>query len=987
MVPAKKSVWFLIAGFIFMAASAARGQYQIESWSTDNGLPQNTVHSILQTRDGYLWFTTLDGLVRYDGVRFTVFNKNNANGINSNRFTQLIVDAHDDLWIGTEGSGVTRYHNGVFQTFAIAGDAQRKPIWNLVLNNQGELIVSTELGILRWGGEKFVPHQTIAGENIDSILRWGQDGSFWYANGQTLHRVKNGKTSEYHLDGPEGITTLSGLYEDREGRMWAGSTNAGLVLIENEHLTTYTVKDGLPSNHIAPRIEDAKGNLWCVTAAGAVIFRDGKFSGVTTEQGLSDNALSAIHQDREGNLWIGTYYRGLNRLSGQSVAFYTKENGLAADIVHPIFEDRDGNVWLGGKSLTRWHDGHFEAVPGREKFSSAVTAIHQDQQGRVWFGTWGGAYYYEKGKFTDFTQNFGFKPQVAAIHQSRDGSIWFATNAGLFRYYNGAMTRLTTNEGLPSNDVKVIHESPDGTLWLGTYGGLTRLKDRTFTSFNTSSGLASNLVRSLYEDPSGVLWIGSYDGGLTRLKDGKFTRYTSKDGLFNDGVFQILEDDNGNLWMSCNRGIYRVAKQKLNDFADGKIARIESNAYDKADGLLETECNGGQQPAGMRARDGKLWFPTQRGVAVIDPRAIKTNPQAPPVLIESFAANGVTATTLGAVIDVSPNTENLQIAYTGLSFIKSDQVRFKYRMSGLDSDWVDADTRRTAYYSHLPPGDYVFTVIAANSDGVWNNQGASIRVHVVPRFYRTGWFLALSVALFGSVIFLAYRWRIAQLKKDRAAQQTFSQQLIESEEAERKRIAVELHDGLGQSLVVIKNRALMGLNKPEDHERMLAQMGEISEAASAAMSEVRGIARNLHPYQIDYLGLTTALKTMIETVADASDIAISSEIDELDGELSKEAEINLYRIVQEALNNIVKHSAATEAKVSLKKSAGMLDLSVADNGKGFTADHKKPSPGLGLVGIKERARMLNARHEIVSVPDKGTTVRLQMNLSTRNHEQ
>jgi ligand-binding sensor domain-containing protein/signal transduction histidine kinase len=976
-----------VLGFIFLATpNAAQAQYQVESWTTDNGLPQNTVHSILQTRDGYLWLATLDGLVRYDGVKFTVFNKNNTKGINSNRFTQLIVDAHDNLWIGTESSGVTRYHNGAFQTYAIAGEAQRQPIWNLVLNNQGELVVSTELGIVRWNGEKFVAHQALAGETKGSILLWGKDGAFWYANGRTLHRFKDGRTSDYHLAGAEKESTLHDLYEDREGRLWVGTVSAGLLLIENEHLMVYTVKDGLPSNHISPRIEDKDGNLWAVTAQGAVIFSDGKISRLTTEQGLSDNALSAIYPDREGNVWIGTYYRGLNRLSRQSVTFYTKENGLAADIVHPIYEDREGSVWLGGKSLTRWRDGRFGQVPGREKLPQEVTAIHQDRQGRLWFGSWGGAYYYENGKFTDFTDKFAATPQLADIHEDRYGTLWFASTMGLFRYRNGAMARLTTNEGLAGNEVKVICEAHDGTLWIGTYGGLTQLKDGVFASFTTSTGLASNLVRSLYEDKDGVLWIGSYDGGLTRLKDGKFTRYTTNDGLFNDGVFQILEDGGGNLWISCNRGIYRVAKQQLNDFAEGRISRINSTAYGKADGLLETECNGGQQPAGIRARDGKLWFPTQRGVAVIDPGAIKTNPQAPPVLIESFAANGVTSATLGSVIEVPTTTENLEIAYTGLSFTKPEQMRFKYRMSGLDSDWVDADARRTAYYSHLPPGEYDFTVIAANSDGIWNNEGASVRVHVVPPFYRTRWFLILSLGLMGSAAFLFYRWRIAQLKKEQAAQQAFSQHLIESEEAERKRIAVELHDGLGQSLVVIKNRALIGLNTPDNHDRLLSQMGEISEAASAAMSEVRGIARNLHPYQLDYLGLTAALKTMIESVADVSNIAFTTEIDELDGELPKAAEINLYRIVQEALNNVVKHSAATKVRVSLKKTGRSLDVVVEDNGKGFATDAKRPTPGLGLVGINERARMLHARHEIRSAPGKGTTVVLQMNLPEKSHE-
>ena len=288
-----------------------------------------------------------------------------------------------------------------------------------------------------------------------------------------------------------------------------------------------------------------------------------------------------------------------------------------------------------------------------------------------------------------------------------------------------------------SDDVKIIHESVDGTLWIGTYGGLSRFKDNVFTSFTANDGLASNQVRSIYEDAENVLWIGSYDGGLTRLKDGKFTRYTSNDGLFNDGVFQILEDERGNLWMSSNRGIYRVAKQQLNDFAEGKISRVESIALGKADGLLETECNGGQQPAGTKTRDGKLWFPTQHGVAVIDPKEIKSNPFAPPVIIESIKIDNELLESQQSTIKIAPGKNNLEIAYTGLSFVKSEFVKFRYRLAGQDADWVEAGNRRTAYYSYLPPGDYKFQVVVANADGVWNTEGATIGIVVEPPFYRT----------------------------------------------------------------------------------------------------------------------------------------------------------------------------------------------------------------------------------------------------------
>ncbi len=443
--------------------------------------------------------------------------------------------------------------------------------------------------------------------------------------------------------------------------------------------------------------------------------------------------------------------------------------------------------------------------------------------------------------------------------------------------------------------------------------------------------------------------------------------------------------------MSSNQGIYRVNRQQLIDFADGKISSVVSTAFGKSDGMLNTECNGGRQPAGIRAADGRLWFPTQDGVAIVDPEAITSNPLPPPVVIESVKIDNILSEPSVAAdgfskLTIQPNQNNLGIQYTGLSFIKPEQIQFRYRLEGLDKDWTNAGTRREVYYPYLPPGNYTFRVIAANSDNVWNEQGASVEIVVLPPFYRTGWFIGLAISGLALIGFVLYRRRVSEFKRKQAAQEEFSRSLINAQEIERRRIAVELHDGLGQSLIIIKNRALIGLDTRGNHERLISQMEEISESTSAAISEVRGIAANLHPYQIDYMGLTVALSTMIKSVADASRIEFTSDIDELNGELSKGDEINLYRIIQEALNNVVKHSKATTANVSLKITERILHLTIEDNGKGFSLSSERRNSGLGLVGMGERAKMLNAQYQIRSLAEKGTTIHLQMNLHEQKNE-
>ena len=972
----------MLLGYFLITVATVCAQFQIKSWTTDDGLPQNTVYSIVQTRDGYLWLATLDGLVRYDGVTFTVFNKNNTPGITSNRLTRLLEDAAGDLWILTEESGIIRYHDGVFHTFPVVKDASSKPLSKIALNSSGRIVGLIETGLVEFNGENFVPIEPIADETPNSQIFWNRAGAFFCINKQILTRFENGQISHFRLPAEAEEKFKNPFFEDRRGAIWIGTRKAGLLKLENDRLTALTEKDGLPGGNITPKMEDRQENLWAITDKGAVIVSPaGRVTRLTTENGLSDNILAAIYQDREDNIWLGTFYHGLNRANRTAVSFFTTDDGLAANIVHPIFEDKSGDVWLGGGGLTRFHDRRFSRASNETKsFTKVATAIAQDRSGRLWFGFWSGAFYLENGVFVNFTEKFGMMPTVYDIHEDQSDAIWFASNMGLFRCKDDVVTHLTTADGLVSDNAKVIHESADGTLWFGTYGGLSRYKNGRFENFSTADGLSGSQIRAIYEDSDAAIWIGTYDSGLTRFKDGKFIVYTSKDGLFNDGVFCILEDVAGSFWMNSNRGIYRVSKQQLNDFADGRIKHIESIAYGKADGLLETEGNGGQQPAGIKARDGKLWFPTQNGVAVIDPENIRTNPIAPPVVIESVKVDNETVS-FGDSLTVAPGKNNLEINYAGLSFVKPEFVKFRYKLEGLDNEWIEAGNRRTAYYSYLPPGVYTFRVIAANSDGVWNMEGAGVKVIVVPPFYRTWWFWILSAFLLTGAAYAFYRRRIVNLEKKQTAQHFFSQQLIESQERERQRIAGELHDGLSQNLVIIKNRAMMTLTERGNDEYVFEQIEEIVEAAGESLAEVRVIANNLRPFQIDRLGLTKAIEALVRK-ANSPNLRVTAQLDNIDGTFSPAQEINLYRITQESLNNIIKHSAATEATISIKKTGGQIEVVISDNGRGFDVNarlHNESAngTGFGITGIYERARMFGAVPHIESSAN-GTILRLKI---------
>ncbi len=974
-----------------LAAAPAFAQYRFDSWTTEHGLPQNSVYAILQTRDGYLWFTTLDGLARYNGAQFTVFNKANTSGLASLRFNSLCEDRDGNLWIGSEDGALTRYRAGGFTTYTTEQGLPYNSVGRIRLTADGALLAQTPQGLARFQNERF---EAVApdpnGFASDAGYR-GASGAVWRRRGAELRRVSNGRLTTYQV--PAGDPNQ--LYEDRQGRLWIGTARPGeLAMLKGEVIRIYTAKDGLPPAAITSFCEDRAGALWFGTRGGGLArFKDERFATFTTAQGLSSNYIRAVYEDREGVLWLGTTDNGLMRVTPQVITAYSEKDGMVGKGFYPIIEDRAGAIWIANEGVNRFKDGKFtyyplNRLPGvsspRQPFT-VIRSLYEDRAGRLLMGSDMRLIRFQDERFS-YDEAAGLNKTPLAILQDRRGAFWFGFNDELLREQNGAQQRFGAEDGL-RGPAQPIYEDRRGRVWIGSYGGLAEYVDGRLRFYTERDGLSSDRVRAIHEDDDGALWIGTYDGGLNRFKDGRFIRFTTKEGMFSNNVFSILEDRRGNFWMGGNQGIQRVSRRQLNEFAEGKIARIDAVAYGKADGMLSAECNGGRHPAALRARDGRLWFPTLNGVAVVDPEAVSFNAAPPPVVIEGAMLDRA-ALDFRQPITIEPGQDNLEIAYAGLSFIKPEHARFKYRLEGWDRDWVEAGNRREAYFSHLPPGSYTFHVIAANSDGVWNNEGARLRVVALPAFYQTWWFrLALLLAAAGGVG-LVFKWRLDQAHRARRAQEEFSRRLIDSQEQERKRIAAELHDGLGQNLLIIKNYALLGLAERDDAAATEESLTTISEITSQVLDEARQIAYNLRPYQIDRFGLTKALQSMLDRVAESSEIKFHCEVDSLDGLFSKEAEMNLYRIVQESVNNILKHSRATEAEIKIARNGRNLLLRVADNGQGFApgAGAETIGRGLGLTGIAERARMLGGQYQLQSTPGRGVVIAISVALPEAPHE-
>ena len=788
-----------------LIAGPARAQYRFDVWTTDNGLPQNGVRAIAQTPDGYLWFTTFDGLVRFDGVRFTTFSTGNTKGIINDRFSGLYGALDGTLYATTTENGVlTVVRNGVFTSY----DADQVPgrsIQRMEKDATGEVrfLVEDDNRVtktwyyLRRGA--FVLPQTID-PDAEVVTLTGPDGTFWTVTPERAIERRDGKDTVYPLDIPKPGFKLN-TFADREGYLWIGEY--AVHRIGKGTSRRFAEADGLPHTINHSFWEEPDGSVWFATGRnsaqgiGLVRYADGRLQAWGRESGLLDASIFNVFHDREGTTWLATN-RGLARLRKNVLQAFSVKSGLASPEVYPLYRDRQDRIWIGTtKGLSLYANGTFstvdlkpalEGAPLKETWRGpemSVQSLWEDPKGRMWVGVDGGLFIVADGRAQRLPGSFG--QHVYAIHGTRDGDVWVASNLGLQRYRDDRLVAtLTAKDGLPNEFMTLIFEDAKGGLWFGGMGGLSRWADGRLTNYTKKDGLVGNYVRSVYEDAEGTLWIGTYGEGLSRFKHGTFVSYRVENGLYDNGVFAIQEDKAGNFWISSNRGIYRVKKRALNAFADGKVAKITSVGYGIGDGMLSSECNGGRQPASVADKDGRFWFPTQDGVVVIEPGNERANDLPPPVVIESATIEREPAD-IAAGLSVPAGRENVEINYAGISLIKSDQIRYRYRLEGHDADWVDAGTRRTAYYSYLPPGHYRFVVTAGNSDDVWNQTGASLAVAFQPFFYQTWWFYLACGAGAAAALFGAWKWRVKQYQARElelaslVAQQTEELRLVNEE--------------------------------------------------------------------------------------------------------------------------------------------------------------------------------------------------------------
>ncbi|HEX7569127.1 MAG TPA: two-component regulator propeller domain-containing protein, partial [Verrucomicrobiae bacterium] len=909
----------------FLADAASLPNYITRTWQTDDGLPQSSVTAVVQTRDGYIWLGTRSGLARFDGVRFTIFDGSTTPEMQSPHVTCLFEDARGALWIGHETGEVTCYEAGKFRSVPVKAAWLGGKISGIAADSAGALWLMNGAGELARIKDDLVippppgrvgPRLALAGDsakglwvqrdNQVSALQDGRlkpvefvgptnryiqgitpsrDGGLWVMTESRMRKWKDGKWAEDLGIAPWGWAVAHDLIEMKDGHLAVATSDHGLFIISpsDGSALQFSRSNGFPDVWITSLCEDREGSLWAGTGnSGLAMLRIGNLKTVNPPDQWKGRAVLSVAAGADGALWVGTEGAGLYHFQNGSWTNFGTGFG-SSGLLHPY-------IW----------------------------SVALDAQGKAWAGTWGGGLFVQDGaQFKIPTELTDLTAPVPALLATPDGGLFVGTAIGLMRYEAGKVTWLCNKSQLFSTDVRAVKQAPDGTLWFGmSGGGLGCLKAGKLRQFRRSDGLSSDFVQCLHVESDGTLWVGTF-AGLSRLKDGRFTILTKKHGLPNDIICDIEDDGLGNFWISSHGGLMRVSKTELNRCADGEVKQLSCLTYGTGDGLPTLQFSGGFQPAGCKTGDGRLWFPTSKGLVAVAPGEVRTNALPPPVVIERLLVDDRLVTespVLESSLKIAPGRHRFEFQFTGLSFAAPEKVRFKYRLEGLEREWVDVQSPRAAYYSHIPPGNYRFEVQACNNDGVWSDGSARLSFAVLPAFWQTLWFRMLG-GILTAVAGGGIVWLDARRRMRRKLERIEREQAIERE---RSRIARDIHDDLGAGLTRISllSESLTSEEAaPTQAAEVLDRIFATTHELTQAMDEIVWAVNPQHD-TLDSLGtyLGKFTQDFLESAGVRCRLDVPMQLP--NWRLNAEVRHNVFLAYKECLNNVVRHAAATEVRVS-----------------------------------------------------------------------
>ncbi len=985
--------------------------FAFQSWRSEQGLPQDRVRALAQTSDGYLWVGTDDGVARFDGMRFVSFGL--PEGLSSGPARTLFGDSRGSLWIGSVGEGLIRWRAGQFTTITMADGLPSDSISALAEDDQGRLWIGTDAGLAMWQDghlTPFEPAEEFKGKAITALFK-DRQGNMWLgATDVGVFKFQNGKFIPLtDAATKELLQDPHCLLVDKAGRVWIGAGDDFVLCRDGDQWRPYRIPRHFARSYVCALGEEPDGTVWAGSVSeGLFEFKDGKLVTINASSGLSDNSVESLLVDRDGNLWVGTEV-GLNLLRQKNLFAFDQKQGLGYGAVDGLAEIAPGVVWVGkpGDGLYRWDGRSFSRVMSADLsiVGQQINTLLASRDGGCWVaGAYGLLHFKNPVKTADKAELFPLPGEnIISLCEDRNGGMWVGTREGKLWRLDDQKWEVQTN--LP-RAITAIVPGTNGAVWVGTEGdGVYEFDSSARVHLDTSNGLLSDLVRTLYLDPQGTLWIGTAGGGLSWWRHGRTTTFTAREGLPDNTISEILEDNKGRLWLGSNRGIGCVGKSELEDLAAGKIPAVYPQVYGRAEGMLSEECTGGFCPAGLKSKSGQLWFPTLKGLVVVDPQVYLSRLPAPPVLLEEVLVDGVpravskiarsasgqqnekprSPEASAAVLKLGPGKHRIEFQYTALGFDAPERIRFRYRLEGLDSDWVEAGNRRVAFYSYVPPGNYRFHVIACNADGLWNETGASLALTVSKYFWQTWWFLGLSIItllilVVGVVRFVVKRrlqHRLRQLEQERAL------------ERERTRIAQDLHDEMGAKLCRISFLSEHA-RRSHDVSEMQHQIVSISDTSRDVLQSLDEIVWAVNPQNDMLEHVASYVGHYAQEYFQETGIECKVDIPERLPQypLSSQSRHHLLLAVHEAFTNALKHSRASQINVFLIYDGSALEIVVSDNGDGFNPPVIDPqvvdgaaATCNGLRNMYRRMIDIGGRCLIDSQPGRGVTIRFILPLN------